>query len=72
MDVCQTTSEVIDALGGNNAVSELAHVKPKTVWHWRNIGAFPSNTFLLITEALARSGKAADYSLWGMKRETGQ
>ena len=62
----QSTSDVIDELGGNRAVSELTHVQAKTVWHWRNTEKFPAKTYLTITAALRMKGKKAPSRLWSM------
>jgi hypothetical protein len=63
----QTASEVIDALGGNQAVGSLTERQAKTVWYWRDTGKFPANTFLTINSALLAQGKTASASLWSMK-----
>ncbi len=67
MKTLRTTSEVIDELGGNAAVAGLMGVKPKTVWHWRDTGLFPSNTYIALTEDLRAAGKTAPATLWAMK-----
>jgi len=67
METLSTTSEVMDALGGNQAVAELTGSKPKAVWNWRGFETFPSNTYVAMTEALLAKGKTAPASLWGMK-----
>lgn len=67
MDVLKTTSEVMDALGGNIPVAELTGSRPKAVSNWRASGTFPSNTYVAITEALLAKGKTAPVALWGMK-----
>jgi hypothetical protein len=67
MDELCTTSEVIDALGGNRPVADLTRSNPKAVWNWRGFPKFPSNTYLTMIEALAAKGKTAPASLWGMR-----
>ena len=67
MEELSTTGAVIDDLGGNVAVADLLKVKPKTVWYWRDSKFFPSNTYIVITEALLAKGKTAPTSLWAMK-----
>lgn len=67
MEKLLTTGDVIDWLGGNAAVAEKMGVKPKTVWHWRDSGVFPSNTYVALTESLNSIGKTAPTSLWAMK-----
>lgn len=66
-DFLETTVEIIDALGGNGAVEALTASKPSTVSNWRKFGTFPSNTYVVITGALAGIGKTAPDTLWGMK-----
>lgn len=62
-----TTSDVMDALGGNLAVAELTGSNNKAVWNWRVAETFPANTYVALTEALLAKGKTAPASLWGMK-----
>lgn len=68
MDELHTTSEVMDALGGNPVVAELTGSKPKAVSNWRSFETFPSNTYVAMTVALNAIGKTAPASLWGMKQ----
>ncbi len=67
MEELFTTSDVMDALGGNSAVAELTNSTSKAVWNWRGFETFPSNTYVAMTEALRARGKTAPASLWGMK-----
>jgi hypothetical protein len=67
MEMLSTTTEVMDALGGNLAVAELTGSNNKAVWNWRKSNVFPSNTYVALTDALSAKGKAAPASLWGMK-----
>jgi len=67
MEQLTTTSEVLDALGGNAAVAELTSSTGKAVWNWRGFETFPSNTYVAMIEALRAKGKTAPASLWGMK-----
>lgn len=67
MEELQTTSEIIDELGGNRAVGELTGSKPKAVSMWRTNGRFPWHTQSPITEALKARGKSVPSFLWGMK-----
>lgn len=62
----QSVAAVVDELGGNQAVGSLTKRQAKTVWHWRDTGAFPANTYLTITSALREKGKAAPARLWSM------
>lgn len=67
MDELSTTSEVLDALGGNVAVADITSSTAKAVWNWRGFDTFPSNTYVAMIEALRLKGKTAPASLWGMK-----
>lgn len=64
----ETFSAVWAALGGNQGVAELTGAKPSTLSMWRKAEGFPSNTYVVITDALRSSGKTAPASLWGMKQ----
>lgn len=65
-DILTTTSQVIDALGGNKAVEALTGCSPQVVSNWRRFDTFPASKFVLMTSALAAVGKHAPASLWGM------
>jgi hypothetical protein len=67
MEELTKTAEVMDALGGNLAVAELTGSKPKAVWNWRGFKTFPTNTYIVMINALRQKGKTAPASLWGMK-----
>lgn len=66
-ETLSSVAAVVDELGGNQAVGELTQRKAKTVWYWRDSGAFPANTYLTITSALREKGKTAPSNLWSMK-----
>lgn len=61
-----TASAIIDKLGGNRAVAGLTSRTAKAVSNWRAFNAFPSDTYLVLTRALAECDCAAPPSLWGM------
>lgn len=63
-----STSEIMDELGGTHAVAELTGRKYSAAFNWRSQDAFPSNTYVAITAALAARGIAASPRLWGMIR----
>jgi hypothetical protein len=64
--ILYTTTEVIDALGGNAKVQVLVEAKSRQrVSNWRRFKSFPSNTHAAMSEALAAIGKTAPRSLWG-------
>ena len=64
-----TTREVAAALGGTKAVANLTGRKYSAAANWvqdKN-PQFPANTFVALNAALAKIGKSAPPSLWGMK-----
>lgn len=63
-----TMAEVFAALGGNSGVEEITGNKPSTVSMWKKSkSGFPTNTYLVLIEALHKRNKTAPASLWGMK-----
>ena len=64
-EILESTSAVIDALGGTSAVARLTERQPTAVSNWRGT-TFPSNTYVVMQAALGRRGKAAPDRLWGM------
>ncbi len=62
----RSTAEVIDALGGFDAVAELTGSKYSAVHNWKAFGAFPAKTFVIMTSELESRGLEAPASLWGM------
>jgi hypothetical protein len=69
---CTTFEDVMTALGGNGPVGDLTGAKASTVSMWKKAGSFPSNTFLVMGEALSAMGKSAPASLWNMKASAEQ
>jgi len=66
-EILETFSEVWDALGDRQGVADLTGAKPSTLSMWKKAGSFPSNTYVVMTEALRACGKTAPASLWSMK-----
>jgi hypothetical protein len=64
MEPLQTTSEVIDALGGTAEVAKLTGRSMQAVSNWRGRGFFTASVYLTITEALARKSMSANPALW--------
>jgi hypothetical protein len=62
----ETTTEVIEALGGTSAVAELTGSTYAAAFNWRGFERFPAKTFIVMSDALAAKGKSASPSLWGM------
>ena len=67
MTTIETTTEIIDKLGGNAAVARLTSTTAKAVSNWRGFNRFPSNTFLIIKSELMRLGAVAPDHLWSMR-----
>lgn len=60
-----SAADVIDALGGTEGVMALTGAKSsQVVSYWRTSGRFPPKLFLLMTGALAATGKSASPALW--------
>jgi hypothetical protein len=65
--VLETADAVIDALGGNAGLGELTGARTSRISNWRSFGRFPSDMFVVMTEALAAKGHTAPATLWGMR-----
>lgn len=63
-----TTTEVIDALGGNQPVAELTNRGVQAVSNWRAWDHFPSNTYVVMLAALRALDKSAPDALWNMNK----
>ena len=61
-----TTNQVIDALGGVEAIASLTGRSYDAAWNWTRSDTFPANTFLVVTAALKERGLEAPPSLWRM------
>jgi hypothetical protein len=67
MNELRTTSEIINALGGNKAVAALLpDTQADAVSNWRN-SRFPANTYVALKSALKHRGFCASDRLWNMK-----
>ncbi len=67
-----TVAAVFTALGENPGIAALTGSNASTISMWRATGRFPTNTYLILQEALKAAGKAAPASLWGMKQPSEQ
>ena len=67
----KSAREAIEAMGGNQAVAALTGKKTQHVTNWKKDG-FPANTFLILTDELARLGYRASPKLWGIKPIDGE
>ncbi|WP_210161820.1 hypothetical protein [Bradyrhizobium japonicum] len=66
MPVLETVDAVIEALGGRLKVADLTNRLPQQVTNWRAAGTFSPTTFLVMTTALAATGRRASPRLWRM------
>lgn len=66
-----TSTEIIDALGGTQAVADLLGAKYTAVFNWRTFGALPANTYVTLLGALEKNGCTASPRLWGMREPEG-
>jgi len=64
MEPLDTTSAVIDALGGTAAVARLTGRSMQAVSNWRERGFFTAPSFDAISGALADKRLAAAHRLW--------
>lgn len=64
MEPLETTTAVIDALGGTSATARILGCGMQRVSNWRHVANFPSDTYPAITRALAERGFQAASHLW--------
>lgn len=65
MSTITTVQAVIDALGGEEAVSALTGAKRNAIRMWRYARRLPSNRYNHMTAELAKLGLNASPELWG-------
>ena len=56
--------DVVDVLGGVEAVKKLTGARLKAIYHWRSTGQFPARQHDLMVKALRRRGYTAPAVLW--------
>ena len=64
----RTTSDVIDALGGIDAMSELTGTSVNCVYNWRSGRQFPADTYRLLKDELEKIGHDAPDHMWPMRQ----
>jgi len=62
-----STSDVIDALGGTSAAAQKIGVRPQVISHWRVKGKFPAHTYIALRDLLEKEGIEAPDHLWRMR-----
>jgi hypothetical protein len=65
-NILTTTSQVIEALGGSARVAVITGRKVNAASNWLKFETFPSDTFLVMQQALMATGYTAPASLWAM------
>jgi hypothetical protein len=68
MRTLKSATEIVDALGGNVVVAQITSTTPKAVSNWRAADKFPSNTYVVLRNALALHKIVAPTALWSMRR----
>lgn len=69
----ETVGDVIDALGGNQAVQAITGVKSvQAVSNWRSRQKFPPRHYTVMSAALEERNLSAQQGLWGMTSPTVQ
>lgn len=63
-----TTTKIIEALGGAEAVGRLLNSNAKAIWNWRAHNKFPAHTYVVLRDALAAKQLKAPDHLWAMTR----
>jgi hypothetical protein len=58
--------QVIDALGGTQAVADLFGLRYGVVWNWR-IRGLPADTYAVMQRALAQEHLTAPDGLWSQR-----
>lgn len=62
--------EIVEYLGGIDAVCDLTGRDYKTVYHWIGVnGTFPAALYDLMTKALKKRGFTAPPTLWNQEQE---
>jgi hypothetical protein len=68
MKTLNKAADIVRVLGGLDGVAKLTSANRDAVWQWHNnFLAFPSNTFVIMTDALRRLGYTAPARLWKMR-----
>jgi hypothetical protein len=63
----RTVQDVVEALGGIEAVCELTNANNKQAWNWvGRAGMFPARKYVVMQRALKRRGATAPAWLWNM------
>lgn len=66
LELIETASAVIDAVGGTSAASQLTGKSVASISNMRRAGRLASGTFLQFADELEARGKSAPSMLWGI------
>jgi hypothetical protein len=61
-----STKDIVALLGGVKSVADLTGRTRNATSNWLRAQTFPSNTYIVMSRALAERGHTAPPSLWGM------
>jgi hypothetical protein len=68
MKTLTKASDIVKVLGGPDQLAKLTFSNKDAVWQWQNnFKAFPSNTFVIMTDELKKLDYDAPPRLWGMR-----
>lgn len=67
----KTTSDIVNFLGGNQAVAELLGVSKQAVVNYKATGTFPASSYFLIRNALKKRNRIPPDDLWAMRLPKG-
>jgi hypothetical protein len=67
MKTLRSTADIIDALGGIEAMAELTGTSENGVYNWRSGKQFPADTYRLIKDELKEIDADAPDHLWPMR-----
>ena len=65
-DQLHSAAQVIDALGGTQAVADMFGLGYRAAWNWR-IRGLPSDTYAAMSAELKRRGFFASPALWSQR-----
>ena len=68
MKTLRSTSDIIDALGGIEAMAELTGTSINGVYNWRAGTQFPADTYRLLKDELKAIDIDAPDHLWPMRQ----
>jgi hypothetical protein len=62
-----SAAEIVEVLGGKDAVAEMCKSTDKAVWNWHGyFDCFPPRTYVVMVQKLEKLGYTAPPYLWKM------